>query len=217
MSSRSPRLAIAVASFALVLTGCFTGERPSFEDEQDGAAVSTGSAEIDGVLDLLDSADDAQFTAEYEIVTKFGALDSTATVSHDDAGRLSVVVERSSATTRYLAADGNETTCNVVTSECESQLNDARMSDVGIPHTFYAPSFATRLRVSADRRIGDTVGYEETIAGQPATCVDVTVAGGTETFCALASGPLGRFVGNDVTVTLTDFQPSAEPSAFDAA
>ena len=68
--------------------------------------------------------------------------------------------------------------------------------------------------MSADRRIGGASGYDETIAGQPARCVDVTVAGGTETFCALASGALGRFVGNDVTATLTSYEPLVDTAAF---
>ena len=197
-----------MAIAALTLSACFTGERPSFEDENepDVESISTGEADIDLVLDRLDDADRGVYRAEYTIETKFGSLTSTATVARTADDTLSVIVDRAGVTTEFTVdAEGREQTCNVVTGECESSLNDARISDVAIPHTFYGPSFASRLRVSADRRIGESSAYTESIAASDARCVDVTVAGGTEVFCALDEGPLARFVGNDVTVELTSF------------
>ena len=64
--------------------------------------------------------------------------------------------------------------------------------------------------MSANRRISDSAAYTKDVAGQDARCVDVTVAGGTETFCALDSGVLAEFVGADVSVTLTDYSPDAD-------
>lgn len=206
MVSRSARTLLALALAALTLSSCFTGERPSFEDEEepDVESVSTGDADIDVVLGRLEAADRAEFTALYEIETKFGSLVSTADVVRSDDTGLSVTVDRAGVTTEFsVDPAGRELTCNVTTGECESSLNDARISDVAIPHSFYGPSFANRLRVSADRRIGQSAAYTEQIAGEDARCVDVTVAGGTETFCALDDGPLARFIGNDVTVELT--------------
>lgn len=217
MMSRSARTLAGLALAALTLSSCFTGERPSFEDEgePDAESLGTGSVDVDVVLDRLDSSDDAAFTATYTIDTKFGALTSTATVVSAADGRRSVTVERPGVTTRFRVVDGDEQTCDAATGECESSLNDARISDVGIPHTFYGPSFARRLRVSADRRIAESAAYTEPIAGQDARCVDVTVAGGTETFCALDDGPLARFVGADVTVELTGYSRDVDPTAFD--
>lgn len=211
VTHRSGRTAALLAAAVIVFTGCFTGDRPSFEDEDEGAAmISTGSSDIDVVLDRLESLDSSSFAAEYEIQTKFGALMSTSTVVQTDEAVRSVTVVNPSATTRYISsADGDET-CNLLTNECEPELNDARISDVGIPHTFYGPSFATRLRVSADRRIGESNSYTKPIAGEDARCVDVSVAGGTETFCALDSGLLAQFIGADVLIDLTSYSPDAD-------
>ena len=203
----------AVGAFVtLSVSGCFTGERPTFEN-QDTIVVdegSTGSVDIDAVLERLERVGLASFTADYTIETRFGALTSRATVVQGEGDRSAVVVERDAGTTRFAESSDSETTCDVITGECESSLNDARISDVGIPHTFYGPSFARRLRVSADRRIADSSAYTKTIAGQDARCVDVTVSGGTETFCALDSGVLAEFVGADVTVTLDEYSPVAD-------
>jgi hypothetical protein len=205
---------VTIALAAVVLGGCQTGERPSFEDDGNGAAgaaiISTGSSDIDLVLDRLESVEEATFAAEYDIETKFGSLSSTGTVVQTDDDVRSVTVATPSATTRFLSTPEGDETCNLLTDECESVLNDARISDVGIPHTFYGPSFATRLRVSADRRIGESASYTKPIAGQDARCVDVAVAGGTETFCALDSGLLAEFVGADVTIELTSYSPDAD-------
>lgn len=209
VTHRSGRTAALLAVAAIVLAGCFTGDRPSFEDE--GAAmISTGSADIDVVLDRLESLNSASFAAEYEIETKFGALVSTGSVVQTDEAVRSVTVANPSATTRYISGPDGDETCNLLTNECEPELNDARISDVGIPHTFYGPSFATRLRVSADRRIGESNSYTKPIAGQDARCVDVSVAGGTETFCALDSGLLAQFIGADVLIDLTSYSPDVD-------
>lgn len=211
-TNRSRRIAASIGTAALVLTGCFTGERPSFEDEE-GAGVpiiSTGSADIDLVLDRLESGEQSSFAATFEIETKFGSLSSTGTVVQTDEAVRSVTVVNSSATTRFTSGPDGDETCNLLTNECESELNDARISDVGLPHTFFGPSFATRLRVSANRRIGDSASYTKPIAGEDARCVDVSVTGGTETFCALDSGLLAQFIGADVTIDLTEYSPNAE-------
>lgn len=215
VTHRSGRTAALLGATAIVLAGCFTGERPSFEDEDASTAlVSTGSDDIDLVLDRLESTDGATFTADYEIETKYGGLASTGTVVQSGDEMRVVTIASPSATTRFISSPDGDETCNLLTDECESELNDARISDVGIPHTFYGPSFATRLRVSADRRISDSNSYTKPIAGQDARCVDVTVTGGTETFCALDSGVLAQFIGADVSIDLTDYRAEADPTQF---
>lgn len=205
---------VAVAVCASSMASCATGERPAFRDEiePEVEAVSTGNADIDAVLERLDGAERSTFTATYTIETKFGSLSSTATVVEAGDGRSAVTIERPAGTTRFIVGDDGARTCDLATGDCEPELNDARISDVGIPHSFYGPSFARRLRVSADRRIGGSQAYVEQITGRDASCVDVTVAGGTETFCALDSGALAEFVGADVTVTLTDYSPEPDES-----
>ena len=68
----------------------------------------------------------------------------------------------------------------------------------------------TRLEVDAGRRIGPSVASSLTIAGLPATCVDVVLPSAATTtgsvrYCALDSGVLARYFGADVSIELTSF------------
>ncbi|BAN01821.1 hypothetical protein [Ilumatobacter coccineus] len=213
VTHRSGRTAAVLGAAAIVLAGCFTGERPSFEDEEGSAAlVSTGSDDIDLVLDRLESTDGATFTADYETELHYGGVSATASVVQTDDDLLVVTVATPTATTQFTSsADGDET-CNVLTNECEAELNEARISDVALRHDFFGQAFADRLRSSASRRIGDSASYTKPIAGEDARCVDVVVSGGTETFCALDSGVLAQFVGADMSIDLTDYSPEVDPT-----
>jgi len=204
------RMVVAIATSVLVLAGCFTGARPTFDDDQPLIAP-TGDAAIDAVLDRLDNVGIAEFTADYSILTRLGALESTATVVQADNSRRSVTIND----TRFVNGTGTAATCNLTTHECEAVINDARVSDVQIGHDFYGPSFARRLRLDAERRIGDARGYEITQAGQPAVCADVPVSGGTKTYCALESGALARYDGNDLLIDLTAYSPTPDETKFD--
>jgi hypothetical protein len=56
----------------MLLTGCFTGERPSFTTEPFQPGSSSGDPAIDKVLAGLDAENDGPFTADYTVLTKFG-------------------------------------------------------------------------------------------------------------------------------------------------
>ena len=211
---RRLRAATLLVATGLLVTACQTGERPSFEDEESRPAVSTGNDDIDTILGLYDSIDDAEFTAEYAIETKFNTVSSTGVVVQAAGKRRSITVDNDERSVRFLVDGNDERTCDLATAECETSLNDARISDTQLPHTFYGPAFAQRLRADADRRIGDPVAYTKDIAGQRAECVDVAVAGGTKTYCALASGALAEFVGADVTIELTGYSPVPDATKF---
>lgn len=204
---RSPFLVLVVAAS---LAGCLTGERPSFDDDAPPAVV-TGDPDVDAVLDRLDSVATARFTAEYDVTTRFGDIESDAVVVQADDGRRSITVND----VRFVIGDGTDATCNLVTAECEATINDARISDLNFTHEFYAPSFAARLRVDANRRVGDTVGYTESVAGQTVTCVDVPLSGIVKTYCALDAGPLARYEGNDLLITLTAISDTPDESRFE--
>lgn len=214
-TASAARIVGAVVIATAVLTGCFTGERPSFQDE-DAELVSTGNAEVDAVLRRLESVAGSRFTASHMIDTKFGTLESTATVAQSSSQRRVVIVQNDAVAVSFLDDGDDERTCDLTTDQCETGLNDARISNTQLAHTYYAPSFANRLRVSADRRIGEPVASSTTIAGQPAACVDVPVSGGTETYCALESGVLARFVGADVEIELTSYSPDPDEALFDS-
>ncbi len=193
-----------------VLTGCFTGDRPSFESDV-AYAAETGNEAIDDVLERLDRARLATFTGDYEILTRLGGGESTAHVVQDGPGRRSVTVN----SIRFVVDGDSAATCDLDADECEASINDARISDVIATHDFYADSAARRLRTDADRRILEPTGYEITQAGQTALCVEVPVTGGTVTYCALESGALARYDGSDVLVELTSFSDTPDESSFD--
>lgn len=201
----------------LALTACFTGERPEFEDESSAPTATTGNADIDRVLALLDSVDRSEFTVGYDIETKFNTVSSTGLVVQTADRRRSVTVENEDRIVRFIDDGDEQRTCDLIADECEASLNDARISDTQLPHTFYGPAFASRLRADALRRIGDPEAYTQRIAGQTAECVDVAVAGGTKTYCALASGPLAQFVGADVTIELTSYSPEPDTTRFETS
>ena len=175
---RLARLAALVAAGA-TLAGCFTGERPSFEDEDSSPVVSTGNPDIDLVLGLLDSVDRSEFTAGYQIETRFNSVSSTGLVVQSQGRRRSVTIENADRHVRFIIDGDDRRTCDLLEETCEVGLNDARISDTQLPHEFYGPAFANRLRVDAARRIGDAEAYTKTVAGQPAECVDIAVSGGS--------------------------------------
>ena len=128
--------------------------------------------------------------------------------------RRSITIENDDRAVRFIVDGTDARTCDLTTSECEAALNDARISDTQLSHSFYGPAFAQRLRADAERRIGDPVASTKEIAGQDATCVDVAVAGGTKTYCALDSGVLAEFLGADVTIELTGYSPQPDTTTF---
>lgn len=208
------RLLVGLVASCALLGGCFTGERPSFDDEDTAPTEATGNADIDTVLGLLDSVDNSEFTAGYDIETKFNSVSSTGLVVQAAGQRRSITVDNEARSVRFIVDGQDERTCDLLTAECEASLNDARISDTQLSHTFYGPAFAARLRADAVRRIGDPTAYEKSIAGQNAQCVDVAVAGGTKTYCALGSGALAEFIGADVTIELTSYSPEPDTTKF---
>jgi len=208
------RLLVGLLVSSAVLAGCFTGERPSFDDEDTVPTEATGNADIDQVLGLLDSIDSSEFTAGYDIETKLNSVSSTGLVVQAAGQRRSITVDNAARSVRFIVDGQDERTCDLLTAECETSLNDARISDTLLPHTFYGPAFAARLRADAGRRIGDPVSYEKSIAGQPAQCVDVPITNGTTSYCALESGALAEFAGGDVTIELTSYSPEPDTTKF---
>jgi hypothetical protein len=207
-ANRTRSLVAAIVA-ALTLTACATGQRPSF-DADEPTQQATGDPAIDAVLERLDRVRLEHFTADYTVLTRLGGKQSTATVVQGADNRRSITIND----VRFLDGSGTVATCDLLTAECEASINDARVSDVQITHDFYGSSFARRLRVDAGRSLSPARGYTETIAGQPATCADVPVSGGTKIYCALDSGPLARYDGNDVAIELVASNSTPDESKF---
>jgi hypothetical protein len=195
----------------ILLSGCFTGARPSFTTEPFATGTKSGDPSIDQVLEQLDAVNNGPYTATYSVLTKFGNSTRSANVAVD-TGRTSVTVGR----VRFITVNGASQTCELDKSDpCATTLEPAKISDTQITPAFYAGDAAKRLRRSAIAKIGTPIASVETIAGQQATCVDVPVTGGVSVYCALAKGgPLARLDDGAITITLTRFEPTVEEALF---
>jgi len=200
---------VGVVLAGVMLAGCFTGQRPSFEPTEP-LPTATGNADIDAVLERLDSVSQSVFTADYNILTKMGNVTSTATVVQARPDRRSITINN----VRFLYDDAAVATCDLTTAECEATINDARVSNVSLGHEFYGQSFAQRLRVDAARRVGEPSGYTITQADQQALCVDVPIQGGTVSYCALDNGALARYDGADLFIEMTSFSDVVDETKF---
>jgi hypothetical protein len=203
---RSPRrlfrsLRLVVVLVTLTATaGCFTGERPTLttRSELDDPAAQS-------VVDRLGLASSIDFSATYNITPTRTGQPTIASVTQLN-GRRKVTI----GDVTYLV-DGDVTrTCQNEDQSCADYLDDARVSDLNVTHRFWGDAFAARLEIDARRRIGFSTAGNAVIAGYPAACVDITVPStselsGTVQYCALDAGVLGRYVGADVNIELTEF------------
>ncbi len=201
------RLLPAFVLVTLLLSGCFTGKRPHFNDDPFPSGAVTGDAAIDAVLAKLDAPTTGPATAAYSVLTKFGNTSNTATVVLDQGSR-SVTI----GNVRYVQTATGAATCTEDnTVPCVDGLDAARVSDIGVTVDFYSAEAATRLRRDAQAVIAPTTPHVETIADQPAVCVDVPLAGGVAVYCALDSGLVARMDDGDVAVNLTLLSTTADP------
>lgn len=194
----------AVLALLPVLGGCFTGERP----ELGAAPESTGDPAVDAVLQRLDQARTATFTAAYRIASPAGP-EAEAAVAQEGTSRRAVTI----GAVRYLVDGERSFTCDQG-GGCVNGLDAARVSNLNVTPNFFDASPATRLRRDAAARTGPSEASTETIAGQPATCVSVPVAQTAARYCALDTGPLALMRTTDVTIELTTFSPTVDPTAF---
>ncbi len=204
------RRAVATLGLVILLSGCFTGKRPSVSGDPFPAGSPTGDAAIDQVLHQLDMNNVGPYTAEYTVLTKFGNVTRPAEVAVDHDRRSVTVGE-----VRFLTINNASQTCLLDTPDaCSSSIDPARISDSQITPDFYAADAARRLRRDASAVIGASVSQVETIAGQSSTCVDVLLPGGTSVFCVLDGGPLARLDDASVAIELTKFTPAVDEVAF---
>src|SRR5918997_1045504 len=133
---------LAVTAAAIVGgTGCITGERPTLAE----APVATGDTAIDAILSRLDAASASTFGADYDLLTRFGDLRTTATVAQDGAARRSVTV----GAIRFLTDGARTATCDLDSGACSDTIDAARISDTQLTPDFYAISATARLRRDA--------------------------------------------------------------------
>jgi len=205
-----------VTLLLLACSGCFTGERPSLVVEAtipplDDSAIST-------VAQLLDGGPAAiAFTVDYSVVTKLGGQTTSGRLSHDPLLGTAVTV----AEVRYVwPADGSSWTCSTITADCESGIDETRLSDRQLTSGFWGPSIVDRLRQEVVFAVRDATGRSGDVAGRSATCVEVPVVDTsgtprTKTYCAFDSfGVVASFDTADLSVTATAATDGADTSLF---
>lgn len=197
---RRPLLLIAsIAAASVLLTACITGERPTLTP-----ALALDDPAVEAVLERLEGANSATFTAEYNIIPSTTGSNTSATVRRADDGRLRITI----GSIDYLVDGNTSRTC--VAGDCVDQIDDARVSDLNLTHRFWSDSLAARLRIDAARDPGEGAGSSNSIAGRPASCVDLDVVGGMVTYCALDAGGLARYFGADLSIELTSYSTSVD-------
>jgi len=207
----SRRALLAIALSTVLLAGCFTGERPSFGDSNAFPPGSmTGDPAIDAVLTKLDSVSTGPSTAAYTVLTKFGNTTHPAVISLSP-GKRKVII----GNTIYIQTEASANTCTQDGSvPCVKGFDPQRISDIGITVDFYAADTAKRLRRDAQAKLGPAIASQDVIAGQPVTCVDVSVPGGVAVYCVLANGIVAKLDDGDVLITLTLYGDTVDPNAF---
>ena len=201
---------VAVAA-ALLLAGCFTGDRPYFTEGTTLAPGGpSGDPAIDAVLQRFDRPSVGPLTATYTVLTKYGNTTNSAAVVLDP-GKRSITV----GVTRFIQTETFAATCTLDgTIPCVDGFDPKRISDTLLTVDFYAVDAAKRLRRDAQAKIGPAVARTDVMASMPVTCVDVPVSGGTAVYCALESGLVALIDDGDVRVSLDAYGAAADPAVF---
>lgn len=203
-------LGALVLTLTLTLTSCFTGKRPSPSEDPFPPGSPSGNPAIDQVLAELDQINTGPYTATYSVLTRYGNTNRTATVAVDGSRRSVTIGD-----VRFLTLSDGSHTCLLNTAQpCSTSVDANRVSDTQITPNFYAVDAAKRLRRDATSMVAQPIAHVEQIADQSATCIDVSLPGGTAVFCALKGGPLARLDDASVSIQLTGFTASVEESSF---
>lgn len=216
---------LAVASAAIMLSACFTGERPSFApDDTLAPANNTGESGPASVADdlpsdpkalaaLFGSAARAPETATYEIRPTGSSEPAVVAVVSRDAERLMVSVRD----IQYRVESGNPLTCREATQSCTRGLNSQPLSDLNIGAQFWGPAIRQQLQSpTLASRIGPVRTTEAQIAGQLSICIDVPGPQVTDRYCALPTGLLATLNTAAVSITLTSYEPSFDETRWAA-
>lgn len=187
-----------------------TGKRPSLGTAPTAAGIETGDANIDTVLASFDSVSGAVFTATYSATVRFGGTVTAVTVTQRAPNERSVTI----GDTRYLTEATGTRTCTVSTGTCVEGIDPQPVSNTGVTSELTFGDVAKRLRRFAGARTGATTAAQNTIAGQPATCVDLPLGVNVSTFCVLADGVLGRLGDGDIAVEMTSYSSTSDASLF---
>jgi hypothetical protein len=198
---------IIVASTAMILSACLTGERPSFV-EADAAAAPADPVVAEVTALLVDGPQaDQPVVARYDVLRKFGNT-STEVVLAREGDRWSLTV----GDVRYLEVAGDRSTCELSTGRCERGFDEARVSDVLTTVRFSDAAATTRLRRDSETATGAAERSTRLSAGRSATCALVPQPGGNSLYCANHLGLLAIQDTADVRISLISIDEAVDPS-----
>ena len=216
-SHRSVKFLVIASISALVLGGCFTGERPTLMPNETVPPVSDTA--IQEVVAILDSTPASSFTITYEVVTKFGNLFTAATLAVDPSFGTSITI----AEVRYIySADGTTLTCSTITAECAPGIDESRVSDRQLVSTIFKRATIERMQQDARVAVGSAVASNEVIVENNATCsaipvVDSNGATQSKTYCAFTDlGVVASLDTADLAITALSFTATTSADQFSA-
>lgn len=206
-----------VAAASLMLSACFTGERPSF-DPTDTIGTESAPADASGPGTITDGLPStpaelaALFgarasgpeTATFEIRTTSATGDPVVATVSRDLTRLVVSVRD----LQYRTNERGPRTCRNATKSCTRGLNSQPLSDLLITAQFWGPAIRQQLESPAlAARIGPIRTTQSQIAEQLAVCIDVPGPQVTDRYCALPTGMLAALSTAAVSITMVDYVP----------
>lgn len=218
MSSRLSRsfgpVALALATFTLLASGCATGKRPTLSPAKVDATKpldrqALGIAAVDAVVLPLEASESLTYTAKYVISPTAGKQEVEAIVVQQPGQRSVTFGE-----VRFIHG-ATDTTCNLTKKTCEQGLVEQRVSNVpGATSAFDRTAPATRIRVMAPAAKASLFASTEAFELLTTTCVNFPNGKAADTYCVVPTGQLARLERTEATITLKSLSPDADPAAF---
>ena len=202
---------------AILLSGCFTGARPTLIPQETAPVIP--DIAIQDVATILASNPATTFTINYDVVTKFGNIQSAASLAYDPAFGTSITIGE----VRYIySVNGTTLTCSTLAADCTPGIDESRVSDRQLVSTVFKKAAIERMTQDARVAIGSAVASQETIADNVAKCVAIPVVdsnGATQSknYCAFTNlGVIASMNTADLAVTATSFSVTTTADQFSA-
>lgn len=193
------------ALFVAAGSGCVTGERPTLASN-----ATTGFADVDELLGRVAGLNDAEYSAGYDVLVRYGDRTTTATASQSAGDRRSLTV----GDVRYVVHGAITKTCTISTGSCQGVIDASRVSDVQMTPDFFGTSLSAQIALDAGRTTGLPVSSVEATEGGEALCVAIPISDSTSTYCVLDNGVLTRLDTAALQVTMTSYSDEVDETLY---